>query len=86
MTANAHSESEAETRRQRIDPKLAACGWTVIRYAPGLQLGALQAHAVAEYPTANGPADYALVVSGQELGVVEAKKLTLGPQNVLTQA
>lgn len=86
MTANAHSESEAETRRQRIDPKLAACGWTVIRYAPGLQTGALQAHAVAEYPTANGPADYALVVSGQELGVVEGKRLTLGPQNVLTQA
>ena len=86
MTTNAHSESEAETRRQRIDPKLEACGWTVIRYAPGLQIGALQAHAVDEYPTANGPADYALVVSGQELGVVEAKKLTLGPQNVLSQS
>ena len=31
-------------------------------------------------------ADYALVVDGQLLGVVEAKKVTLGPQNVLTQA
>jgi type I restriction enzyme, R subunit len=43
-------------------------------------------HAIEEYPTANGPADYALVVDGQLLGVVEAKKVTLGPQNVLTQA
>ena len=32
------------------------------------------AHAVEEYPTENGPADYALVVKGQLLGVVEAKK------------
>src|SRR5262249_22549924 len=43
-------------------------------------------HAVTEYATVNGPADYALFVAGQPLGVVEAKKLTLGPQNVLTQA
>ena len=43
-------------------------------------------HAVTEYPTDNGPADYALFVAGRLLGIVEAKKLTLGPQNVLTQA
>ena len=42
--------------------------------------------AVEEYPTDDGPADYALFVSGQLLGVIEAKKLSLGPQNVLTQA
>lgn len=38
------------------------------------------------FETANGPADYALCVNGQILGVVEAKKLTLGPMGVLTQA
>jgi len=43
-------------------------------------------HAVAEFPTANGPADYGLLVNGQPLGIVEAKRLSLGPQNVLTQA
>ena len=37
-------------------------------------------------PTDNGPADYALCVDGRIVGIVEAKKLTLGPQNVLTQA
>ena len=40
--------------------------------------------AVEEYETTNGPADYALCVDGRILGIVEAKKLTLGPQSVLT--
>ena len=42
--------------------------------------------AVEEYPTSNGPAAYALVIDSQVMGIVEAKKLTLGPQNVLSQA
>ena len=37
-------------------------------------------------PHRNGPADYALSVGGEIVGIVEAKKLTLGPQNVLSQA
>src|SRR5262249_29727871 len=36
--------------------------------------------------TASGPADYALGVGGSVLGIVEAKKITLGPQDALTQA
>ena len=43
-------------------------------------------HRAEEYETANGPADYAFHIDGKALGIVEAKKLTLGPQNVLTQA
>jgi len=42
--------------------------------------------AIEEYETDNGPADYALNVDSVLLGIAEAKKLTLGPQNVLTQA
>jgi type I restriction enzyme R subunit len=42
--------------------------------------------AIREFPTTNGPADYALMDTGQPIGVVEAKKLSLGPQGVLTQA
>jgi type I restriction enzyme R subunit len=42
--------------------------------------------AIEEYETDNGPADYALAVNGHIVGVVEAKKLSLGPQNVLVQA
>jgi len=86
MTANEQSEFEWQTRKARIDPKLVALGWTVIRWTPGLALDTLTACAVTEYPTANGPADYALFVDGHLLGIIEAKKVTLGPQNVLTQS
>ena len=86
MTPHDASESERRTRRARIDPRLRACGWQIVRFSPHKPLTAYDHHAIEEYPTANGPADYALVVDGQLLGVVEAKKVTLGPQNVLTQA
>jgi type I restriction enzyme R subunit len=77
--------SEWATRKKRIDPQLAASGWVVEAFDGHLSLAGCAHHALTEFPTANGPADYALV-AGQPLGVVEAKKLTLGPQNVLTQA
>lgn len=79
-------ESEWQTRKRRIDTKLAALAWKVVRFKDDLDLGKLAAHAVAEFPTANGPADYALFVNGVLLGIIEAKKLTVGPQNVLEQA
>ncbi len=80
------TENERRTRKTRIDPKLKAWGWQVVPFDPERPLSQFHRHALQEYPTANGPADYALVVDGQLLGVVEAKKVTLGPQNVLTQA
>src|SRR5262245_29043740 len=80
------AESERHTRRTRIDPKLATHGWKVVPFAPGTDIRKYDRHAVAEFPTQNGPADYALVVSGRVLGIVEAKKVSLGPQNVLVQA
>jgi len=42
--------------------------------------------AIEEYPTASGPADYLLANGGNPLAVVEAKKVSLGPRNALTQA
>src|SRR5688572_3338552 len=86
MAAAHVSESERRTRRARIDPRLRACGWQIVPFDRQKPLSAYDHSAIEEYPTANGPADYALVVDGQLLGVVEAKKVTLGPQNVLTQA
>jgi type I restriction enzyme R subunit len=79
-------ESERRTRRRRIDPRLEAQGWRVVPYDPAVAVGAYTRHAVTEYPTASGPADYALIVDGRLLGIVEAKKLSLGAQGVLTQA
>ena len=75
---------EWETRRRLIDPALEAAGWSpIVRYAPG---AAYDTAAVREYETAEGPADYVLFHRGEALAAVEAKKLSLGPQNVLVQA
>jgi type I restriction enzyme, R subunit len=81
------SESESLTRRSRIDPRLLRARWPeVVPYDPGFSASAIGAATVAEYPTTAGPADYALVQDGAITGVVEAKKLTVGPDGVLTQA
>jgi type I restriction enzyme R subunit len=58
----------------------------VVRFDPTLPLSVCERHALCEYPTDDGPADYALVSNGRVLGIIEAKKVTLGPQGVLTQA
>jgi len=81
-------ESEWLTRKRRIDSKLRSPSskWQIVRYSDGLDCSRLPAHAVEEYPTANGFADYALFVNGKLLGIIEAKKVTVSPQNVLEQA
>jgi len=81
MTAH---ESERKTRKTRVDPKLVAADWTVVP-AAGHPAGE-EAVAIEEFETDLGPADYVLADHDDLLGVVEAKKLTLGPQGVLPQA
>lgn len=80
---NGHADSEWRTRKRRIDPKLDARGWRLPtdRAAPPRQPSRTE-----EEETADGPADYALWLDGHMVAVVEAKKLTIGPQNALTQA
>src|SRR6267154_2096040 len=80
------SNSEWLTRKRLIDSMMKASGWRVAPYVAERPLTAHNCYAIEEYPTAAGPADYALCVNGQIIGIVEAKKLTLGPQNVLSQA
>jgi type I restriction enzyme R subunit len=80
-------EGERRTRAERIDPRLKAARWTAIRrFVPGLDITSLASTAVEEYETSIGPADYALCDNGAIRGIVEAKKVTVGPQGVLTQA
>ena len=86
MAKKAGDEPEWLTRKTRIDGKLRALGWDIVPHTPAFRPDAAHAVAVEEYPTDNGPADYALFVGGRILGIIEAKKLSLGPQNVLTQA
>ncbi len=83
---SAQAEPEYRTRRRRIDPMLKSQGWKIVSFDDGKTLTGYTNHAVTEYPTDNGPADYALVAAGQLLGIAEAKKVSLGPENVLVQA
>ncbi len=79
-------ESERETRRRRIDPRLEAAGWPVATAPkPAPETSPLPA-ALPELATLDGPADYALCAEQRVQAVVEAKKLTVGPQGVLSQA
>src|SRR5262245_15133243 len=84
--SRAFLESEYQTRRKRIDPLLKSQGWNIIALDHTNVIASYPHHAVTEYPTTKGPADYALFVDDELLGIVEAKKVTLGPQNVLSQA
>ncbi len=80
-------ELERQTRSQRIDPKLKAAGWHIAPFLSGKPLADYgNETAITEFETDAGPADYALWHHNEALGVVEAKKVTLGPQGVLTQA
>jgi len=83
---HAEEEREWQTRKKRIDTRLEAQGWKVVPFDAARSLDSYKCHAIREFPTDNGPADYVLVSNGRILGVVEAKKLSLGPQNVLLQA
>jgi type I restriction enzyme, R subunit len=68
---------ERETRRL-IDAQLAAAGWEADSEALTYQKGARpqkgRSLAIAEYPTSQGRADYALFVGLQVVAVVEAKR------------
>jgi type I restriction enzyme R subunit len=80
------NESERRTRRERVDPRLEAAGWTIVREGADIDPSRYSAHAIEEYSTENGPADYGLVLDGRLVGVVEAKKVTVSPDGVLKQA
>lgn len=69
--------TEAETR-ELIDRQLVAAGWeadtALLRYSRGVRPTKSRNLAIAEWPTANGPADYALFLGLRLVGIVEAKR------------
>lgn len=83
-----NQELEWLTRKKRIDKKLKTLNppWNVVHNSKVKDFSMLTNHAVEEFPTANGPADYALFVGGKLFGIIEAKKVSVDPQNVLEQA
>src|SRR5882762_8340288 len=79
-------EQQCQTRKKRIDVRLENQGWKVVPFVPSRALRTYRRHAIEQYPADYGPADSVLVSNARILAVVEAKKLSLGPQNVLLQA
>ena len=60
-----------------IDKKLEQSGWVIQNFAQ-VNIGAALGVAVREYPTDTGPVDYALFIDGEPVGVIEAKKSSVG--------
>jgi type I restriction enzyme R subunit len=80
---------EAETRRL-IDNQLRQAGWVVdteqLRFSKGTRPEKGKNMAIAEWPTASGPADYVLFVGLVPLGAVEAKRENINVSASLQQA
>src|SRR5258708_6897235 len=80
---------EAATRAI-IDEQLRSVGWEAdtlsIRYAAGARPIKGRDRAISEWPTASGPADYALFAGTKLVGVVEAKRRNRNVMEVLPQA
>jgi type I restriction enzyme R subunit len=87
--ANKLSLDESETR-QLIDEQLRDRGWEAdtakLRYASGARPAKGRNMAIAEWPTASGPADYALFVGTRLIGVVEAKRKRKNVSTAIDQA
>jgi type I restriction enzyme R subunit len=80
---------EAETRTL-IDQQLRQAGWeadsATIRYSTGARPEKGKNQAIAEWPTASGPADYVLFVGLVPMAAVEAKRKNTDVSGALQQA
>ncbi|MGE0653082.1 MAG: type I restriction-modification system endonuclease [Alphaproteobacteria bacterium] len=80
---------EAETRAL-IDQQLRDRGWDadtkLLRHSANTRPSKGRNMAIAEWPTANGPADYALFVGTTLIGVVEAKRRRKNVSAAIDQA
>ncbi|MGF1511811.1 MAG: type I restriction-modification system endonuclease [Myxococcota bacterium] len=87
--SNALDLSEDETRLI-IDEQLRQAGWEadseLLRHSAGARPQKGKNRAIAEWPTAAGPADYVLFIGLTPVGVVEAKRKHKNVAGVLTQS
>lgn len=78
LAASEAIELDEPATRQIIDEQLRAAGWEVdsqeLTYGNGVRPAKSRNMAIAEWPTANGPADYVLFIGLEVVAVVEAKK------------
>lgn len=71
------NQNPEQIARDAIDAQLRASGWAV-QAKDAINFHEAEGQAVREYSTDTGPADYVLFVDGKPVGVIEAKKETLG--------
>ena len=55
MAGDPREEREYQTRRERTDPQLVAVEWKIVDFDETVSVGECSAHAITQYPTANGP-------------------------------
>ena len=88
--AAAQIDLDEATTREWIDQQLRDRGWDAdtkeLRYAQGIRPVKGRNMAIAEWPTASGPADYALFVGTTLVGVVEAKRRRKNVSAAIDQA
>jgi len=73
----ASNQNPEQIARDAIDVQLRSAGWAV-QSKDAINFRECEGQAVREYSTDTGPADYVLFIDGQPVGVIEAKKETLG--------
>jgi type I restriction enzyme R subunit len=76
------NQNPEQIARDAIDAQLRASGWAV-QNKNAFNPNEAEGQAVREYTTDSGPADYVLFVDRKAVGVIEAKKETLG-HNITT--
>lgn len=81
--------TEVETRRI-VDQQLRNAGWLAdserLRFSKGMRPEKGKNLAIAEWPTASGPADYVLFVGLAPMAIVEAKRRNVDVSAALQQA
>ena len=88
-SGNQFTLDEAATR-SLIDQQLRERGWEAdsksLRYSEGIRPSKGRNIAIAEWPTASGPADYALFIGQKCMAVIEAKKQNKNVSSTIEQA
>lgn len=89
-TAAGHLALDEAATRRLIDQQLRDAGWEAdsegLTHAAGARPAKGRSQAIAEWPTATGPADYVLFAGLTAVGVVEAKRHDKNVRSALGQA
>lgn len=90
QAASEHLDLDESETRILIDAQLREAGWeadtVALRYASGARPAKGRNIAIAEWPTASGPADYVLFVGLTPIAVVEAKRKRKDVAGAIEQA